>query len=382
MRHGVFLGPWHDVTEDPTRAIHRDLALMGWLDELGFDEAWIGEHHSAGWEIISSPELFIAAAAERTRRLRFGTGVVSLPYHNPLMVAQRIVQLDHMTMGRVMFGVGPGLLPSDALMLGIAPEVTRDRMAEALDVILRLFDGEVVTETTDWYELHDARLHLLPYTRPRPEVAVASVQTPSGGRMAGRYGLSMLCVAASHLQAFNALETNWEIADSTAAAHGMTVDRKDLRLVAPMHLAETRRQARRNVQFGLGRFIEYTNINNAKLFDMATGADPVDHFVESGYAVIGTPDDAIDMITRLQDKQGEFGCFLTMAHDWADYEQTKRSFELYARYVIPHFSGANSNREASLRSVAGRRVELTTRRGKAAELMFEKHAAETRRAQA
>lgn len=376
MRHGVFLGPWHDITEDPTRAIHRDLDLMEWLDGLGFDEAWIGEHHSAGWEIISSPELFIAAAAERTTRLRFGTGVVSLPYHNPLMVADRIVQLDHMTMGRVMFGVGPGLLPSDALMLGIAPEETRDRMAQALDVILRLFAGEAVTETTDWYDLHEARLQLLPYTRPRPEVAVASVQTPSGGRLAGRYGLSMLCVAASHLQAFNALEANWAIAEAEAAVHGMTVARRDLRLVAPMHIAETREQAREDVRFGLRRFIEYTN-NNTKLFDMDAGIDPVDHFVESGYAVIGTPDDAIEMISRLQGKQGEFGCFLAMAHDWADREQTRRSYELYARYVMPHFSGANAPRRASLQSVADRREDLGSRRSKAVQLMFDKHAAES-----
>ena len=94
--------------------LHRDLELVEWLDQLGYDEAWIGEHHSAGFEIIASPELFIAAAAERTKHIRLGTGVISLPYHNPLMVADRIMQLDHKTRGRVMFGVGPGLLPSDA----------------------------------------------------------------------------------------------------------------------------------------------------------------------------------------------------------------------------------------------------------------------------
>src|SRR5688572_12085582 len=96
LRAGVFLAPFHPVDEDPTLAIQRDLALMEHLDALGFDEAWIGEHHSAGYEIIASPELFIAAAAERTRRIRLGTGVISLPYHNPLMVADRIIQLDHM----------------------------------------------------------------------------------------------------------------------------------------------------------------------------------------------------------------------------------------------------------------------------------------------
>ncbi len=110
LRHGIFLPPFHPNEENPTQCLERDLELMAWLDKLGFDEAWIGEHHSAGYEIISSPEIFIAFAAERTRHIRFGTGVVSLPYHHPMMVADRIVQLDHMTRGRIMFGAGPGLL--------------------------------------------------------------------------------------------------------------------------------------------------------------------------------------------------------------------------------------------------------------------------------
>jgi limonene 1,2-monooxygenase len=142
LRHGAFLPPFHPMNENPAACIERDLELMQWLDRLGFHEAWIGEHHSAGWELISSPELFIAVAAERTRWIKFGTGVISLPYHNPLMTANRIIQLDHHTRGRIMFGAGPGLLASDALMLGIDPDMQRDRMAEALDVILRFSEAK------------------------------------------------------------------------------------------------------------------------------------------------------------------------------------------------------------------------------------------------
>src|SRR5437588_1216730 len=136
LRSGIFLAPFHPTDEDPTLAIRRDLELVEWLDRLGYEEAWVGEHHSAGFEIISSPEIFIAAAAERTKRIKLGTGVVSLPYHNPLMAANRIIQLDHMTMGRVMFGAGPGLLPSDAFAMGIDPATQRDRMVESIEVIL------------------------------------------------------------------------------------------------------------------------------------------------------------------------------------------------------------------------------------------------------
>src|SRR6185369_10715430 len=138
LRHGVFVVPFHGMNENPTQCIQRDLQLCELLDDLGYDEVWVGEHHSAGMEIIASPELFIAAAAERTRRLRFGTGVISLPYHNPLMTANRCIQLDHQTMGRCMFGFGPGLLASDAVMLGIDIAEQRDRFAEELDVLIRL----------------------------------------------------------------------------------------------------------------------------------------------------------------------------------------------------------------------------------------------------
>ena len=225
MRNGIFLAPFHPLDQDPTEALHRDLELIENLDRLGYEEAWIGEHHSAGFEIIASPEVFIAAAAERTKKIRLGTGVVSLPYHNPLMTANRIIQLDHQTRGRVMFGVGPGLLPSDAMMLGINPMTQRDRMLEGIQVIMRLFNGEVVTEKSDWYNLVNARAHLLPYTKPHPEIAVASAVSPSGGRAAGKYGFGMLCVAATNANGFDALGTNWAVANEIAAENGRTMDR-------------------------------------------------------------------------------------------------------------------------------------------------------------
>src|SRR5579862_1630797 len=159
LQHGIFLAPYHDIRESPTVALRRDLELVEHLYRLGFDEAWFGEHHSTGWELIGSPELMIAASAENTRRIRLGTGVISLPFHNPLMVANRIIQLDHMTMGRAMFGVGPGLLPTDALMLGIDIKAQREMMVEALEVILPLLRGEEVTHRGSWFTLHRARVH-------------------------------------------------------------------------------------------------------------------------------------------------------------------------------------------------------------------------------
>ena len=376
MRHGVFLAPLHPVEEDAHALMHRDLELMEWLDRLGYDEAWIGEHHSGGFETIASPELFIAAAVERTRSIRFGTGVISLPYHHPLMVTNRIIQLDHQARGRVMFGFGPGLLVSDATMLGIDPKQQRDRMAQALDAVLRLLDGQVVTEKTQWYELREARAHLLPYTRPRPEIAVASAATPSGGRLAGKYDLAMLCVAATDASGgFNVLDVNWKHACDAAAEHGRTMDRSRLRLMGPMHIAETREKARENVRSGLAKYLEYARVVTPGRFGDFTGRDAVDVMLDSGHIVIGTPDDAINVLTKLREKQGDFGCFLHQAHDWADWEQTKRSYELYARFVRPHFSGSNANRVASYDDWKEHSLQYSGQSHAAATATFEKFGA-------
>jgi limonene 1,2-monooxygenase len=374
LRHGVFLAPLHPVDEDANSVIHRDLELMEWLDKLGYDEAWIGEHHSGGWETISSPELFIAAAAERTKRIKFGTGVISLPYHHPLMVANRITQLDHQTRGRVMFGFGPGLLVSDAQMLGIDPQTQRDRMAQALGVILRLLAGERVTEKTEWYTLNNAMVHLLPYSQPRPEIAVASAATPSGGKLAGKHDLSMLCVAATDpTGGYNVLDINWNFACETAKEHGHTMSRSKLRLMGPMHIAETREQARENVRFGLMKYIDYARTITPGRFGNFGDRDPVDVMLDSGHIVIGTPDDAISVLKKLQAKQGEFGAFLHQAHDWANWENTKRSYELYIRYVVPHFNNSNVNRDASFADWKQHSTEYSGKTSAAAKATLEKY---------
>jgi limonene 1,2-monooxygenase len=348
IRSGLFIPPLHPVEEDPTLCIQRDLELIEYVERIGFEEAWIGEHHSGGYELIASPELFIAAAAERTKRIRLGTGVISLPYHHPLMVANRLIQLDHQTRGRLMIGFGPGVLPEDAHQMGIDPMVQRQRMAEAIDVIVRLFKGQRITLKSDWFELVNACCHNLPYSRPYPEIAVASVATPSGGKLAGKYGFSMLCLAATQKGAFDALDTNWAIANEVAAENGHTLKRENLRLVAPVHIAETREQARANIRFGFEKWINYFNTVSPVGYSTAgaTG-DPIDFLIEQGTIMVGTPDDAIAMMGRIKDKQGDFGCFLHNAHNWADFEATKKSYELWQRYVMPVVNKSNEQRSAA-----------------------------------
>lgn len=361
-RFGAFIAPYHDPAGNPTLQLRRDLELIELLDRLGYGEAWIGEHHSGAYEIVASPELMIAAAAERTRRIRLGTGVNSLSYHHPFILADRIMQLDHQTMGRVMLGMGPGQLPSDAFMMGIDPRRQRDMMVEAAEAIVPLLRGEVVSAKTDWFQLDEARLQLRPFSADGIELAVASTASPAGATLAGRLGLSMLSLAATDPSGFDALDSNWHTFEQISAEHGNRVDRSRWRIVASMHLAETREQAERDMEHGVLTLCRYfEGMGNRKLPFATSARDALEWWTTNGFptfgfATVGTPDDAIATIEKLSARTGGFGTFLFLAHNCATWEATKRSYELFAEYVIPACRQMNVNRDESIRWV-GRNSE-------------------------
>lgn len=364
------MAPFHWLGENPTLAMDRDMETIEWLDQLGYDEAWIGEHHSAGWEIISSPELFIAAAAERTRHIKLGTGVTSLPYHHPLMVANRMVQLDHMTKGRAMLGVGPGALQTDAAMLGIDNLVQRRRMDESMGIIMRLLtEDEPITYKSEWFELNDARLHLKPYTYPHFPIAVAAAQSPSGMVVAGKHGgLGVLSVSVIRGGSYAPdLGNFWKIAEETAAEHGNTMDRNKWRLVIPTFLADTKKEAMEQARVGAGRF-------QREYFEQTLGQDAVtdgpadkiiDAMVDAGRWCVGTPDDMIDFIQKLDELSGGFGGILMQATEWGTREQVKHHYELVARYVMPKFQGSLDSLVSSQQWSEGIKGALNERRAAA-----------------
>ncbi|MEE6267414.1 LLM class flavin-dependent oxidoreductase [Streptomyces diastatochromogenes] len=367
LRFGAFLAPFHPLDADPALQLRRDLDLMAHLDHLGFEEAWIGEHHSTGAEIVPAPDQFIAAAAERTSRIRFGTGVVSLPYHHPLVTVDRITQLDLQTRGRVVLGTGPGKIPLDAHMMGIDPADQRRMQGEALDAVLPLLRGEVVTMETDWFTLRDARAQLPTYDPAGIEVVAASTVSPNGSVLAGRNGLSLLSLAASSPSGFDALDRNWEIYERVSAEHGHVADRARWRLVNPMFLAETQAEAERAVSRRIQAMAAYANRQNGRHPEWGrTPRGVIDHWRndslgEFGQAVIGTPDQAIAQIERLIEKTGGFGTLLILHVDMANWEENKRSYELFASEVVPHFRGRNRNRQASLQFAEDHREQLIGR---------------------
>jgi limonene 1,2-monooxygenase len=278
-----------------------------------------------------------------------------------LIVADRMVLLDHLTRGRIMLGVGPGSLPSDAWMMGIEPIRQREMMEESLEAILALLrSDEPVQRETSWFRLRDARLQLRPYTRPHFEVGVAATVSPAGPRAAGRFGCSLLSLSATSQAGFDVLGQHWKVMQERAAEFGTNADRGAWRLVGPMHLAETEEQARRDVRFGLVDWIEYfRKVAALPLDSQGNDSDSmVDALHASRMAVIGTPEMAIAQIRRLVEQSGGFGTFLLLAHEWADRAATLKSFELFARQVMPAFQGSLTSLTTSRDWVAGHRDQL------------------------
>jgi limonene 1,2-monooxygenase len=343
LKFGAFLAPHHPIGEHPMLQFRRDLDLVEHLDKLGYDEFWCGEHHSSGWEMIASPEMFLAAAAERSKRIRLATGVVSLPYHHPFNVAQRMVQLDHMSGGRAIFGSGPGALASDAHTLGVDPMVLRDRQDEAIGIIRRLFNGERVTCKSEWFNLNDAALQLLPL-QEEMEFAVASQISPSGMTLAGKHGIGIISIGSLSQEGLNALPTQWGFAEAAAAKHGRTVDRKNWRVLLSWHIAETREKAREQARDGLFRHHnEYITGTlqrpGAKPFKTPDQAVDLTAYSDGAVATIGTPDDLVARIKQVLQMSGGFGTVVGFVHDWAKPEDTMRSWDMVARYVVPEING-------------------------------------------
>jgi len=377
LRFGMFMAPFHPAIQNPTLALERDLELIELLERLDFDEVWVGEHHSAGAELIASPEVFIAAAAQRTTRIKLGTGVVSLPYHHPLWVADRAMLLDHLTRGRFMLGVGPGSLPTDGAMIGLEPEILRPRLEEGLDAVLRLLRAdEPVTMQTEWFTLKDAVLQLRPYTKPHIEVAVPGVASPTGARLAGKYGVSLLTIGAAAAQDIDMFKMHWDVVEEEAKVHGNVVDRASWRVLCMVHLAETEEQARRDVEFGITDWFRYFQ-HTAAFPQMAVEGENVDEMIDfindNGFGVIGTPERLCELLEQWQRESGGFGTCMLLHHEFANPEATRRSHELVSRFVMPVFQGQAANQRRARDSAAAVREALAAKNMAAVEAMTAFH---------
>jgi len=332
MRFSVFLQPIHSPKENPTLALERDLALTEHLDALGFDEVFVGEHHSSGWQYVGSPEIFIATAAARTKHIKFGSGVIPLAIHNPLYVAENFAMLDHLTRGRVVLGMGPGGgLKSDPYVLGVDLAEQPKRFTEAFDVIMHLLTStEPLSIKTDWFELKDAVLQLRPYTHPHMPLALVTGSNKETLRRIGQHGARWL--VGGKPEAFAA---NWATIEGAALDAGRTADKHDVYIPINLHLAETREKALDNIREGSAheRFDFSTTVSGSPLPPVSREAWP-DHLAARPTDIIGTPDEALKRIKTITDFTGA-GSLLITNKEWASRAAICKSYELFARYVMP-----------------------------------------------
>jgi alkanesulfonate monooxygenase SsuD/methylene tetrahydromethanopterin reductase-like flavin-dependent oxidoreductase (luciferase family) len=354
MRSGYFMMPLHPPGADQGETLDLDMRQIERLDELGYDEAWIGEHFTAEWENIPAPDIFIAAALQRTKRIKLGTGVACLPNHNPFQLAHRIAQLDQMAKGRFLFGVGSGGFPGDFEVAGIDPASGKQRQLtqDAIDLVLKLWDSP----EPGLYEQHGWRftvpkpdqtiakhLYVKPYQKPHPPIAVAGVTEKSETLgMAGERGWIPMSI---NLVPTRVLKTHWQTVEEGARKAGRTPDRSSWRVSRNIHVAETTEQARREaIEGAIGRdfrdyFIPLTKMSRGvKSFkqdpDMPDEGVTLEYLADNVW-IVGDPDECVRKIKTLYEEVGGFGYLLAIAHDWPDPSVWDRSMTLLAEDVMP-----------------------------------------------
>ncbi len=357
MEVGFFTMPLHPPGSNYTQTLDDDLEQLVVLDELGYKEAWIGEHFTSVWENIPAPDLFIAKALAMTKNIVLGTGVTCMPNHNPFMIAHRIAQLDHLAHGRFHWGVGSGGFIGDFKVFGFDPETGEHRsMArDAVDVVLKIWDDpEPGVYEHKWWRFTIPEpideiglgFHLKPYQKPHPPIGVAGVSPKSETlRLAGERGWIPMSI---NLVPSSQLATHWEAVEEGAQRTGRVPDRSIWRIAREVYVADTTEQARKEALEGvLSRdFERYFKplLSEMKVLDlMKVDPDMPDSEVTPEYLVdniwvVGSPDDVTEKLRRLYDEVGGFGVLLAMGHEWQPRDKWLNSMTVLAKEVIPRLA--------------------------------------------
>ena len=318
--------------------------------------------------MIASPEMFLAAAGQVTHTIKLGTGVVSLPYHHPFNVAQRMVQLDHMTKGRAMFGSGPGALPSDARTMGISPMLLRDRQDEAMGIIIRLLNGEErFSYESDWFDT--ARRSAADPSDPGTHADGDRIEHQSQRHADWPASTESACCRSRRPapRDLQALPTQWQFAEEAAQVHGTSG--RPSRLASLDELAHRRDEGagptRGRARACIGGTTSTTSAcsaGRARLTSTTHGICSI-RCPRAVPKVVARQSSArrttsSQAIEKMQEVTGGFGVVLGFAHDWANRENTLRSWDMVARYVIPALNGSVRPMQASADYVEANKAEL------------------------
>jgi alkanesulfonate monooxygenase SsuD/methylene tetrahydromethanopterin reductase-like flavin-dependent oxidoreductase (luciferase family) len=354
VKLGAFVMPSHPPERPWLDGYRWDLEQLVRLDQLGFHEAWIGEHFTAPWEPNPAPDLLIAQALPRTRRIKLCPGAHLLPYHHPIELAHRVAMCDRLAEGRYMLGVGISALPSDLALYGVdaASGQNRRMTLEALDIMLRLWQGEPFTFDGEFWKVRPPqsdfdflRLHLKPFQRPHPPIGIAGLSPGSETlKIAGERGFLPLSISLNPAHTVS----HWKSVEEGAGRSGRTPDRREWRLVREVYVAATDDEAKKRAREGaLGRcWREYL-----LPFYVGSGMGPqflahpshpvekldVDYLIEHSWFV-GSPRTVSEKIAALQRATGGFGCLLIMLYDFStEPDWWEESLRLLVEEVLPHF---------------------------------------------
>ena len=357
MRFGVFTMPEHFPWDQQTLSFQRDLDEMMLAEKLGFDEFWIGEHHSGWYENVPVPEYVIAKASALTSRIQLGTGVVNLPYHDPFQVAERLAFLDHLTYGRLIYGFGAGGLPTDWELHDMEGDVMRPRMRESLEVIRRLTEArEPISYEGEFWSGRDREIQVRPYKNRIPEFALAGLTGTTSFELAARHGWGALSVhftppKFTNNPSFVDLEAHAATLDEHARAAGRDpLDaRRQWRLVRECFVWDDRESAIAQIRAGVKGSYDYLiSLGLGPLMKLDEAMDDaeltLDWMIDHDVWLVGSPDDVVARVKELYDRLGGFGTLVLNSRDWATTDIMARSMELFARYCMPALEGLEVGR--------------------------------------
>lgn len=365
MKFGIFTMPEHPPQENWTLSYDRDIADIVYAESLGFTEYWIGEHHTGGYENVPAAEYMIAKASALTSRIRLGTGVINLPYHEPFLVAERLAFLDHLTHGRLEYGFGGGGLPTDRALFQMPAEEATPRTNEALEIIWKLLtsEGPVDYEGVYW-KYENRQLQVGPYQEVPPFAVAGLTGTHNYAKCGGR-GWKALSVYFAPLfadknQYAPDLRQHAEALTTAAAQAGLDPDvaRQNWRISREVYVSDSRNQAMNEIREGVHRSYEYLlGLGLGALMkpdiEMPDAELTFEWMAETIPWIIGSPEDCIRQIREVEETVGGFGTLLINARDWVTTDRWNRSLELFARYVVPQFQrNQHMQRRLALANVA------------------------------
>jgi len=357
IRYGMFIMPFHPPSKSPGQCYDEDLELIIRAEELGFDEFWIGEHHTMKYENIVMPEIFIARALGETSTIRMGPAPVCLQQHHPAHVACRLAFLDHLSGGRLNLCFGPGSVTADQELYGIDPKNAAEMVAEAIDIILKLWESDPPYEIPGKYWNISLKKYVdeetgigyipRPLQQPLPRIAIPGMSRNSPSmQMAGRRGYQPFghCLVAG-----NVLADFWKTYEAAALEAGRQPDRSDFKISRSIFLADTTREAQKIARGNsLGQNYEYIG----RLFDKGLGrkiykrdlnmsdADCNMDYLMTEQIIAGDVDEVLRRLLGLIEETGPFGTLVLMSYDWDDKEAWLNSMNLFANELMPALNKA------------------------------------------